>query len=191
MKNINFDSFNFTDKSTEYRRWIKFSTVFIFIGITFIIILQTIQLYKIYNLKKEKLFFEQKLVNFDTIITEKNNIKKQKDNLESKLKKFQKRSSLESKKFVYTFLTQITNAVPNDLYLHSLDYSSKTGIEIKGYMSDEKAVIAFINNLEKLQFVEKANLHYLKFKQVNEFEQKPEITDNFLHEFFITLKLRK
>lgn len=191
MKNINFNNFNFTDKSTEYRRWIKFSTIFIFIGITFIIILQTLQLYRIYNLKKEKLIFEQKLINFDTIITEKNNIKKQKDNLESKLKKFQKRSSLESKKFVYTFLTQITSAMPNDLYLHSVDYSSKTGIEIQGYISDEKAVIAFINNLEKLQFVEKVNLHYLKFKQVNESEQKPEITDNFLHEFFITLKLRK
>lgn len=191
MKNINFNNFNFTDKPTEYKRWIKFSTVFIFIGITFIIILQTLQLYKIYNLKKEKLNFEQKLINFDTIITEKNNIKKQKDNLESKLKKFQKRSSLESKKFVYTFLIQITSAMPNDLYLHSVDYSSKTGIEIKGYISDEKAVIAFINNLEKLQFVEKVNLHYLKFKQVNESEQKPEITDNFLHEFFITLKLRK
>ena len=193
MKDFNF--FNNVhvndDKQLEYNRWVKLSVIFLLTAIILIACLQANQLSKIYKLKKEKVFFEQKLINFDNIIIEKNKIKTQKQELQNKLIKFQKRSSNLSKNFVYEFLTEIAHSIPEDLYLQTLEYNSKSDLILKGHASVAQAVTIFVQNLNKIQFVENVKLEHLKFKENQSVEQQSEDSNSFLHEFFITLKLIK
>ena len=188
MDEINFINFLQKKNRDQYNLWLKVTMILTFLVILTIIIIQIKQIYGINLLKEKRRNLEQKVINFDDVVKEKNKIKNYKEKLLEQLEKIQKKSSDVNKKFIFNLLTDIANATTEDIYIQKLNYDSKKGVEIKGFAFSSDRPTEFIHNLKRLDFVEKVKLESLKYRENEILDSEDNL---FFHEFLITLKLKK
>lgn len=163
----------------SFDRWYKFSMILVLTSIFIMFLINLFQLVELKKLESEKLILNKETQNFDSIIEEKNKLKKIRENLDKQNQK----SSRNNDSSIYNCLLNIAKVTPDGIYLDKLDYDfEKMEIFIKGDSLNIREHIKFCQNLAQLSFCDKVKIKHIKLKNSHE--------NDFIYEFCLNMKLK-
>lgn len=182
MNNINFIKKIVPQQQLEFYKWLKISIIFLVSFVFCALIINFLQFYKISKLNRLKIKKEKELINFEEIMKNKNNLKLQFESMQNEILKIE--DAKMANKQIVDYLKQISDFIPNETYLKTLNYSNSL-LELNGISFDADLVSSFIKSLSKLPFFKNVKLVYLKLlnDQTVENTEKPHL------EFLIRIKL--
>lgn len=168
MKAINFVKTLPVKKYREITRWYKISLLLAGLICSSIIVVQVLQLQKLFALKQEKTNLQKQITQFDKFIAKKQKLKKEQEELQLKVAKLDAyRSRIKN---THEYLAYVAHA---KLPVHIQELKvEKDIIEIIGQCSQPQEAINFMDVLKKSSYFSNIQLISMHNNKVTQFTIK-------------------